>query len=392
MSRLKVVSCFASALICLGLAGAEGPDGLRLKVLPLDAKGVVGDLQPADWKVQIAGKDAVVLAQRTPDQMSKEGQKWIFVLLPIRDQDFRQLMLHAIATFMATLPPSDAVLVVLKSPKGMECLTPGFTSRPSLWAKALDAAVTGLHGGLKGDSEAAFSLPVSPMGEPKEDMTAIHAFLKALPGKQMEKRSEDQISRRKSVIDSYGVDSLGSLTKMVTGVLGSVEKMAGLLAQVPGEKHLIILSRNEIDDLANPVWGQKVARMSAGGTGPLARNEVMAGRDVMNTRLQTELMIRDVSLARAALRDTIAGLGLTVHSVGGSGLNYTGAFEDVAVATGGHAFRMENDLPGRLTSNLNVWTARYELEVVLPKGTYRPAKVSVETTRKGLKLFAPTLR
>jgi hypothetical protein len=389
---MKVVSCFAAALICLGLAGAEGQDALRLKVLPLDAKGVVGDLLPGDWKVQVGGKDAVVLAQRTPAQTGQEGQKWVFVLLPIRDQDFRQLMLHTIATFMATLPPSDAVLVVLKSAKGLQCLTPGFTTRPSLWAKALDVAVTDLHGGLEGDAETVFTLPASPKGEPQEDMTAITAFLTALPGKKMEKRVEDQVSRRKSVMDSYGVDSLGSQAKLVTGVLGSIEKMAGTLAQVPGEKHVIILSRNEVDDLANPVWGQQVARMSAGGTRGLGRNEVTAGRDVLNTRLQTELMIRDVSLARAALRDTVAGLGLTIHSVGGSGLNYTGAFEDVALASGGNAFRMENELPARLTQALTVWAARYELQVALPKGTFRPAKISVETTRKGLKLFAPTLQ
>lgn len=390
MSRLKLVSCLASALIGLGLAGADS-GALHLRALPLDAKGVVGDLAPGDWKVMVGGKDVKVVAQRTPAQLGQEGQKWVFVLLPVRGPEFRLLAVQSIATFLATLPPSDAVLVVARTAKGMECLTPGFTIRPSLWVKALDTALTVLPGKLTGSVESTFTLPSAGVEKP-EEMAPLQAFLKTLPDRKLEKRGEDVISGRTSVIQAYSVDGLGSSAKTVTLTMDAVDKVLESLVPVAGEKHVVVFSRNEIDDLSNPVWAQKVSTMRSGGLGVESKMNIVPGRDVQNTKLQTEMMIRDVTLARVAMKNVAAKVGVTVHSVGGVGETYTGGFGEVALGSGGSNFRMENELPNRLAQNLNLWATRYDLTVDLPAEASRPAKIQVETTRKGIKLFAPTLQ
>lgn len=389
MRITKLCFYLATPLLCLGLAGAET---LTIKVLPLDARGIADGLKPADWKVQIAGKGADVVSLRTPADLGKEGQKWAFVLLPVRDPDFRQVVLQSIATFMASLPPSDSALVVMRAANGLECLTPGFTTRPSLWGKALTLAAGTWSGKLEGNPNAAFSLPPSPANEPQEGMDAVNALLAGGLGRAMAREAQDSTSRRKSVIGDYAAEELGGMTKTVTAAMEEVERVARALAKADPGTQVVVFSRNEIDDLANPIWAQKVARMSAGGMKAMGRNEVLGGRDVMNSRLQTEMMIRDVTLAKVAVKNTFAGLGLTLHSVGGIGESNTGPFGEAAMASGGNTFRLENELPARLTQALNLWATRYELKVAVPAGTSRPAAIKVETGRKDLKLFSPTLQ
>ncbi|BDU73654.1 hypothetical protein [Mesoterricola silvestris] len=383
--------CFrlAAPLFCLALAGGET---LTLKVLPLDSRGIAAGLKPTDWKVQIAGKGADVVAMRTPEELGKEGQKWTFLLLPVRDPDFRQVVLQSLATFMASLPPSDSALVVMRTSKGLECLTPGFTTRPSLWAKALTQAAGAWRGKLEGNPNPVFNLPPTPASEPQEGMEAVNALLAGGLGRAMARDAKDTSSTRRSVIGEYSPEELGGVTKTVTAAMEEVMGMARTLAKAAPEAQVVIISRNEIDDLTNPIWAQRVSRMSAGGLKAPGLNEIMGGRDVMNNRLQTELMVRDVTLARVALKNTFAGSGITLHSVGGVGESNTGPFGEAAVASGGNTFRLENELPARLTQALNLWATRYELKVPVPAGTPRPAAVKVEAGRKDLKLFAPTLQ
>ncbi len=223
-------------------------------------------------------------------------------------------------------------------------------------------------------------------------MEPVNAFLAGGLGKAMAREAQDNTSRRKSLIGEYGPEEMGSMTKVVTSAMEELETMARTLAKAAPGSQVVVYSRNEIDDLASPVWAQKVAQMSAGGMMAAGRNEIMGGRDVMNRRLQAEMMIRDVTLARSAVKNTFAGLGLTLHSVGGVGESYTGPFGEAATATGGNTFRMENELPARLSQALNLWATRYELKVNVPAGAPRPAPIKVETGRKDLKLFSPTLQ
>jgi len=389
MRTSKLCLCLATSLFSLGLAGAET---LTIKVLPLNARGVAEGLKPGDWKIQVGGKGAEVVSMRNPSDLGKDGQKWVFVLLPVRDPDFRQVVLQAVATFMATLPPSDSTLVVMRTAKGLECLTPGFTTRPTLWGKALTLAAGTWSGKILGNPNPVFTLPPSPTNEPQEGMEAINALLSGGLGKVMARESQDVGSHRRSVIGDYSPEELGSVSKTVTGALEEVAAMAQTLAKATPDAQVVVVSRNEIDDLANPIWAQKVARMSAGGTRDPKLNEIMGERDVMNRRLQTEMMVRDVTLARATVKKTFTSLGLTLHSVGGIGESNTGPFGEAATASGGNTFRLENELPARLSQALNLWATRYELKVAVPSGTTRPAAIKVETDRKDLKLFSPTLQ
>jgi hypothetical protein len=212
-------------------------------------------------------------------------------------------------------------------------------------------------------------------------MKAVTAFLAKLTEKGLAKRVDDVVSRRKSVLDSYSVEDYGSLSKVVSAAIEGVGNVGKAIAGVPGDKHMVVISRNEVDDIANPIWGQKASQMRAGGS-----------NDVMNSRLQTELMVRDITLARESIKKTMVSLGLTLHSIGGMGEGWAGAYGEAALASGGNTFRMGNDLSPRLSQALNLWATRYELNVALPAGVARPAAIHVESTRKGLKLFAPTLQ
>ena len=378
MVMLKPCSFLASALLCLGLAGADAPDALRLKVLVVGAKGAVEDIAAPEWKLEVAGKSVKVASQRPPAEMGKAVQKWVFVLLPIRAPEYRSVALKAIATFMTGLPASDSVLVVLRTEKGLECLTPGFTTRPSLWAKALDTALETLPAKLKGRPEPTFSLPATPGAEPEESMAPVQAFLTKLAAKKLEKRADDGNDGRQSLTETYSPQDLVGHTITTARTLASLERLAEAVAKETGEKHLVLFSRNEMDDLANPVWSRAA--------------QTADSRDTMNGKLQIELMMRDVILAQVALKQNLAQLGLDLHCVAAPAASYGGAFSDMALATGGNTYSFDADLPARMSQWLSLWALRYELNVTLPAGTGRPAKVSLDNPRKGTRMFAPSQR
>jgi len=384
------LSAYPLALfLCLGTSSAEGQTNLRIKALPLGDRGVIEDFSPGDWKIKLGGKNVNVVSQRLPKDLGKEGQNWVFVFMPVRDPEMRQLAVQSVATFMVTLPATDSVLVVVRTEKGLECFTPGFTTRPVLWEKALGRVLEELPARLAGNPEPTFSLPAPPTGEKEEGIEPIQQFLAKIAGRKMERSTDDVTSKWSSIVDSYSIDSLGGYAKTIATTMESLERFGEALAKSPGEKHILVFSRNEIDDLANPAWARKVTQMSSGGYTKRGVNEVMAGRDVLNSKLQTEMMIRDVTLARISLSNKLTQLGLTMHSVGGGGANYFGAFAEAAVATGGYQYRFDTDLVARLSQLLPLWATRYELEVALPSGVSQPTKIQVETTRKNVRMYAP---
>lgn len=374
----------------MALAAADGPGSLTLRALPLGDRGVVPGIQAGAWKVKVAGKDAPVVGMRTPEQMGQARQKWAFVLMPLRDPEARRLALQAVATFMTTLPATDSVLLVMRTSDGLVPLTPGFTTRPSLWAAALDRASKELPGRLKGSPDPAFTLPPTPASEPEEGMQPVQGFLARVGSMDLQRSTDDSMNARRSLTEVYAVEDMASQTKTVAAAVAGLEKLADALAKEPGEKHLVLFSRNEVDDLSNPFWGQRVSKMPAGGL--RGGSSIMPGRDVQNTRLTTEMMIRDVSLAIRAFNARIAADGLTLHAVGGTGEGFGGAYAEVATASGGFRYNLTPDLPARMGQLLPLWAATYELKVDLPAGVARPADVSVEAPAKGVKLFAPTRR
>ena len=391
MSHRAPFALLAPLVLGLNLAGAEASESLRLRVLPLGDRGLVRDLTSKEWKVKVGGQAAEVLSQRGPAETGKDPQRWAFVLLPVRDPEMRQLVLQTLATFMTTLPPSDAVLVVLRTDKGMECLTPGFTTRPSLWAKALDCLYDELPSGLTGNPDPGFTLPQPPGPEAEEGMDPVQAVLARLAAQPVSQRRNQDLATPKAMVAMYPVETLGTYAKSVTRAIDAVAKVGEALARVPGETQLVVVSRSEIDDLAHPNWSRKAASLPAGNAvTPSQDYGYMAEKDIQNTKLQTEMMVRDVTLARTAFKATFGRLGLTLHSLGGAGAGgYDGAFGEAAVSTGGNNFRFDMQLPQRLPQILGTWASRYELSVAVPAGVPRPAPLAVASTRPGVRVTAP---
>ncbi|MDP2875881.1 MAG: hypothetical protein Q8O00_06830 [Holophaga sp.] len=392
MIFLKALSYSTTLLIGLSAATATAQSTMRIKALALGEKGVVEDIKPKDWSIKIGGKVTSVVSQRLPAELGKEGQKWAFVFLPVRDPETRKIAVQSVATFMSTLPATDSALIVIRNSNGLDCLTPGFTTRPSLWKNALGRVIKELPSRLDGNPSLAFTLPTSPEIEKEEDIEPIQAFLRELSTEKVDRRADDVTSKLTSIVDSYSIESLGGYAKTISRTLESIEQMAETISKVQGEKHFIVFSKCEIDDLSNPAWGRKVTQMSSGGLKAMETNEVMASRDVLNSKLQTEMMIRDVTLARISLSAKFAQLGLTLHSVGNPGASFAGAFGEAAQASGGFQFRFDSNFVTRFCQLLPLWATRYELEVALPPEPGSPIKIVVETSRKKVQTYAPSAR
>lgn len=389
---LVAVTCFVAPL------SAVDPGVVQVKVLAMNEKGVVGDLGPQDWKLKLAGNEAKVVSQRGPAETSKEGQKWVFVLLPIRGTDYRHLTLQAIAEFMKDLPATDSVLLIMRTEKGLECLTPGFTIRPSLWAGALKRAAKDLPTRLTGNPAAAFALTQSPASEAGEGMEPVLGFLKELAAAPPKRSADDAGSRARSIMEDYPTNELGGITTMVKTALLSLESLGEALAKAGGETHLVVFSRGEVDDLANPVWSREVSKMAGGGLtnqGSRGGKPLGLGTDPekeYNPKVHTTIMVQEMTLALEALKKKYASLGLSLHSVGGAGAVYGGALAATATNTGGFSFRFGAEFTTQFAQLLPLWASRYELTIAAPAGLSRPATVDVSTSRKGLNLFWPKVR
>jgi len=376
-----------SALARLGLfllsfpimLGAADNGAMHLKVVAVrsDNGGTVTDLAKADWKVKVGGRDHELTAQRGPTEISSEQQRWVLVFLPIGMPQMRKLALHSAVKFLESLPEGDRALVVVRNAKGLECLTPGFTSRPSLWTQALNVLTNDLPAGLLGNSSATFALPPSPENEPVEGKETLRAFASQLQNLDLKRQQQDAVARV-SLLEQYPTSSLGGYAESAKQVLGAMESLGDMIAKVQGEKQIIVFSRGEVDDLANPVWPQL--------------KQQIRWNAVSNPQLQIDLMTKDVTLAREHLKIHFTRLGLTLHSVGGTSVNYSGAFAEAATASGGQSFRFEGTLPDRLPQVLGSWAAHYELVVPVPADLKRPQSIEVSVKRPGVRVIAPTLQ
>lgn len=356
----------------------QEPPPCKIKALVLQADGAVAEnIPPQAWTLKVDGKSVAVQSVTPPSEVTKRPVKWVFVLMPVRDPRFRKLTLRSIATFMKTLPPSDSVLLVVQDGKGLQSLTPGFTQRPSLWVKALERAMTDFQAGLH-QNVTAFSVPVSPTQEPQEDRNPLLAFLEKIEKSELSRQLADTRSSRNFKEDYVDLpngmarvtgsryERLRGWTRTAVETLKSLDTLAQALGREPGEKQVVLFSRNELDDLGSPLW---------------TRNQLEL--DVSNMSSTTRLALLRTS-------NSFTGAGLTLHLISGSGLGYAGALGETAHATGGFAAFFQPTLPERLVSTLETWVNRYELSFQLPAGLNRPAKIEVEIAGKNLRLFAPT--
>lgn len=374
---------FLPFVACLWLtqtfSPCQEPAPCKIKALLLQPNGAAAEnLPPQEWKLKLDGKSIALQNVTPPSEVAKRPIKWALVLMPVRDPRFRELTLLSIATFMRTLSPSDSVLLVMQDEKGLQSLTPGFTRRPSLWAHALERAMTDFQAGLH-QNVTSFTMPVSPAQEPEEDKKPILAFLEKLEKTKLNRQLADTRSSRSFKEDYIDVpdtmvrvtgsryERLRGWTRTAVETLKSLDTFAQALGREPGEKQVVIFSRNELDDLGSPLWTRDQLEL-----------------DVSNMRSTT-------SLALLRTSNSFAGAGLTLHLISGSGLGYAGALGETAHATGGFTAFFQQTLPERLASTLETWVNRYELSFLVPAGVNRPTRIEVEVSAKNLRVFAPAV-
>ncbi|WP_243315652.1 hypothetical protein [Geothrix paludis] len=382
---------------CLGLtlgaalvAGQPVPARTQAWVLALDERGgVVTDLKAEDFKVRVDGKARPVVQVKTPAQTAEAPQSWILVFEPIRDTGHRTTAFLAAADFLTKVPLGDRVLIVARGKDSLESLMPGLSVNRARWAEAM-AKVPDL-------------LPESLVGTPKETLqgAGFKADFTDVPDGDAGQEALNAMLARfrggapgwaRGTVDQRGVNVLDRLNlnnpSFVTGMLATIgreskalESILDLAAAVPGQKHLVVFSRCEMDDMTHPMVKRAM-------TQSFRRERGDAGGPAESATLAT----RDMTLLQASLKAKAASTGVTVYSVAGAGQNVMGHVGSVAPATGGYAFPLSDGVEARFGQGIQMFGSRYLLQWTEDSVPEKALPLDIDITRKGVKLLVQTLR
>lgn len=382
---------FIGIFLGLGLlAGPPAQGQQQAWVLALDGRGgMVGDLKPDELQVKVEGKVRPVLQVKTPAQMADAAQSWVLVFEPIRDMNMRALAFVAAADFLTKVPEGDRVLVVARGKDSLESLMPGFSARRGLWAEALAKVPDLLPEALTGTSKdslqgAGFDPAFTDLsdGAPGQDaLLALHARFRAgAPG--WAKGTND--ARGVNVLDRLNFNNPMLVTSMLGAILRESRALESLLDQLKpmaGQKHLIVFSRYEADDLCHPnvkrAMTQTFKRETGDNGGPAE---------------SASLATRDMTLLQAQLKARAVASGVTVYSVAGAGQNALGLYGPVASATGGFVFPLSSGLDTQFGQGIQVFGSRYLVQWQDDPAAAGPGSLDITTTRKGVRLVAQTSR
>jgi hypothetical protein len=353
--------------------------------LALDARGgLVGDLTATDLEVKVGGKARPVVTLQTPAQTATAFQSWVLVFEPIRDTTNRAIAFSAAADFLTKVPDGDRVFIVARGKDTLESLMPGFSLRRGAWAEALAKVPGMLPEGLVGRPDpalqgAGFSatftdLPDGPSGQ--EALSRLHGTWTkgdAAWAKGTNEQKGVKVLDRLNFNDSMFISGL---MKSVGRDMQTLETLLGLIASIPGQKHLVVFSRNEADDLTHPSVKKAMFgsfQRSTGDNGGPAEAATLANRDL--TILQREVK-------RAALQ-----AGVTLYSVAGSALNILGNIGSIAPATGGFAFPLRPELATQFGQAIQVFGSRYLIQ--WEGGADASGQtLEISSRRKGVKVLA----
>ncbi|WP_243301130.1 hypothetical protein [Geothrix oryzisoli] len=379
--------------LILGVALAAGqPDPARAQawVLALDTRGaLVGDLRAEDFKVQVDGKVRAVVQVKTPAQTADAPQSWVLVFEPIRDTNLRAMAFLAAADFLTKVPGGDRVLIVARGKDALESLMPGFSVRRALWAEALAKVPDLLPESLTGSSRErlqgqGFQRDFTDASDGEAGQDTLNAMLArfkvAAPG--WARGTTDQ--RGINVLDRLNFSSQSFITGMLTTIgreSQALESILEAIAAVPGQKHVVVFSRCEADDMAHPT-----VKRAAGQNFKRERGD--AGGPAETASLAT----RDMALFQASLKAKAAATGVTLYSVAGAGQNVTGHVGAIAPATGGFAFPLKVGLEARFGQSIQAFGSRYLVQWSEGSPSARPLPLEVSTARKGVTLYAPSVR
>jgi len=371
-------------------AGQPMPPRNQAWILALDAKGgMVGDLKPGELQVKVEGKVRPLLQLQTPAQTADAPQSWILVFEPIRDTNFRALAFLAAADFLTKVPAGDRVCIVARGKDSLEALLPGCSLRRGLWAEALAQVPEMLPEGLVGTPKetlqgAGFKADFLDGSDGAKGQEALLALLERFragaPG--WAKGSKDL--RNINVLDRLNFNNpelIRGLLATITRETKALGSLFGQVAAVPGQKHVVVFSRCDADDMAHPnvkrAMHQKFTRETGDAGGP-AESANLATRDM--TILQTEL------------KDKAAAAGITLYSVAGPGQNVLGHIGTIAPFTGGFAFPLSSGVEAQFGQGIQVFGSRYFLqwrEDGAPAGT---APLEISTSRKDVKVITRAQR
>lgn len=382
--------CFGLILGMSLLAGQPTQPRNQAWVLALDARGnLVGDLKPEEFRVKLDGKPRTLVQVKTPAQTADAAQSWVLVFEPIRDTNMRATAFVAAADFLTKVPDGDRVFIVARGKDSLESLMPGFSLRRGLWAEALakvpDLLPESLVGMSKetlqgGGFQAGFT-DASDGAPGQEALTALLArFRSGAPG--WAKGTIDQ--RGVNVLDRLNLNSPGFVSGLLATVARESKVLGGLLDQlapVTGQKHLIVFSRCETDDLSHP----NVKRAAN-------QNFKREKGDMGGPAEAASLATRDMSLLQADLKAKAVAAGVTLYSVAGAGQNVMGHIGAIAPATGGFAFPLNAGVEAQFGQGIQVFGSRYLVQWSEESAPGSPVALDITTTRKDTKVVVQSLR
>lgn len=376
-------------ILSLGLMAGQ-PTRTQAWVLALDSRGgVVADLKQAEFQVKVGGKARPLAAVRTPADLATASQSWVLVFEPIRDSGFRATAFLAAADFLTKVPEGDRVFLVARGKDSLESLMPGFSVNRSAWAAALAKVPDMLPEGLVGAPKetlqgAGFQAAFQDASDGPGGQDALNALLASFttgaPG--WSKGSTDV--RGVNVLDRLNFNNPGLVSGLLATVVRESKVLGSILdglASVPGQKHVIVFSRCEADDLTHPAVKRAM-------TQTFKRERGDAGGPAESASLAT----RDMSLLQADLKARAVAAGVTLYSVAGAGQNVMGHVGTIAPATGGYAFPLSTGVERQFGQAIQVFGSRYQLQWTEEGAPVAPAALEVTTTRKDIKLIVSDQR
>ena len=382
--------CFGMILGMSLLAGQPSQPRNQAWVLALDGRGaMVGDLKAEEFRVKVAGKPRTLVQVKTPAQTADAAQSWVLVFEPIRDTNMRGAAFLAAADFLTKVPGGDRVFIVARGKDSLESLMPGFSLRRGLWAEALAKVPAMLPEALVGSSKntvqgAGFQASFADATDGAAGQEALTALLAKFRSGAPGWASGTMDQRNVNVLDRLNFDN----PTFVTGLLATVGRegtvlgsLLDQLAQVPGQKHVVVFSRCEADDLTHP----NVKRA-------MSQNFKREKGDLGGPAESAALATRDMTLLQAELKAKAVASGVTVYSVAGAGQNVMGHVGTIASATGGFCFPLSSGVEAQFGQGIQIFGSRYLVQWAEEGTASGPASLEITTTRKDVKVLVQSLR
>lgn len=386
---------FSALTLMLSLAMfAGGPEAPSFRILPLDTKtgAALQDLKPEELRVKLGGEARKVTRVEPPK--ADVPVRWVLLFEPIRETSYRALAFLAAAEFLRQLPEGDEVLLVVREKEVYRPLGARFSLNKEALAQQFltlpDRVPEFLNTPCKGEL-----LPID--GGPAEAAVDVAKGNKTFESIVQRIAANGQ-KFAKGLNDPRGTKGMDPTLLAPAAEILRVEMTKSLpalvdqLAALPGDKHLVIFSRNEADELTRPDFLN--AKWTTQQTAPdprLLGQSRNAANYAATPNDNLTAAAREALTSRETFKERVSRHDLMIHSVAGVGQNIVGFMGDVAPITGGQVFTFINGLEQTLPGAL--FGYRDCLQVTLEgSAASKPAKLEIEVTRSNVKLIYPKQR